>query len=53
MVMDDGQDSGAKTRIFGHQQGVKTVREVIECAAELGLKYLTLYAFQPKTGKTR
>jgi undecaprenyl diphosphate synthase len=34
-----------KDRIFGHQQGVKTVREVIECAAELGLKYLTLYAF--------
>ena len=34
-----------KDRIFGHQQGVKTLREVIECAAELGLKYLTLYAF--------
>jgi undecaprenyl diphosphate synthase len=34
-----------KDRVFGHQQGVKAVREVIECAAELGLKYLTLYAF--------
>jgi len=32
-------------RIFGHQQGVNAVREVIECAAELGIKYLTLYAF--------
>jgi undecaprenyl diphosphate synthase len=32
-------------RIFGHQQGVKAVREVIEAAAELGIKYLTLYAF--------
>jgi undecaprenyl diphosphate synthase len=34
-----------KERVFGHQQGVRAVREVIECAAELGLKYLTLYAF--------
>ena len=34
-----------KDRVFGHQQGVNAVREVIECAAELGLKYLTLYAF--------
>ncbi len=32
-------------RIFGHQQGVNALREVIECAAELGIKYLTLYAF--------
>jgi undecaprenyl diphosphate synthase len=34
-----------KERVFGHQQGVNAVREVIECAAELRLKYLTLYAF--------
>jgi undecaprenyl diphosphate synthase len=34
-----------KDRIFGHQQGVNAVREVIECAADLRLKYLTLYAF--------
>lgn len=34
-----------KERVFGHQQGVSSVREVIEGAAELGLKYLTLYAF--------
>jgi len=32
-------------RIFGHQQGVNAVREVIETAAELGIRYLTLYAF--------
>jgi undecaprenyl diphosphate synthase len=34
-----------KDRIFGHQQGVESVRSIIEAAAELGLKYLTLYAF--------
>jgi undecaprenyl diphosphate synthase len=32
-------------RIFGHQQGVNALRKVIETAAELGIKYLTLYAF--------
>ena len=32
-------------RIFGHQQGVNAVREVIEAAAELKIQFLTLYAF--------
>ena len=34
-----------KERVFGHQRGAQSVREVIETAAELGIKYLTLYAF--------
>ena len=34
-----------KERIFGHQQGVEAVRTVIEAAAELGIRFLTLYAF--------
>lgn len=34
-----------KFRIFGHQNGVKSVREATEACAELGVKYLTLYAF--------
>jgi undecaprenyl diphosphate synthase len=32
-------------RIFGHHNGVLAVRETTEAAAELGVKYLTLYAF--------
>jgi undecaprenyl diphosphate synthase len=32
-------------RVFGHQHGVTALREVIETAAELGIRYLTLYAF--------
>ena len=32
-------------RVFGHQNGVRAVRETAETAAELGIKYLTLYAF--------
>jgi undecaprenyl diphosphate synthase len=34
-----------KDRIFGHHQGVESVRNIIEASAELGIKYLTLYAF--------
>lgn len=32
-------------RLFGHRQGVKAVREITEACAELGVPYLTLYAF--------
>jgi undecaprenyl diphosphate synthase len=34
-----------KNRIFGHTSGVNSVRETSEGCAELGVKYLTLYAF--------
>jgi undecaprenyl diphosphate synthase len=34
-----------KDRVFGHQYGVGAVRNAAEAAAELGVKYLTLYAF--------
>jgi len=34
-----------KDRVFGHVQGVHAVRAASEAAAELGIKYLTLYAF--------
>lgn len=45
----DGNGRWAKTqgkpRVFGHKNGVTSVREVTEAAAELGINYLTLYAF--------
>lgn len=34
-----------KDRIYGHQEGVVSVRECTEAAAEIGVKYLTLYVF--------
>lgn len=34
-----------KVRVFGHQNGVKAVKETIEAAAELGINFVTLYAF--------
>lgn len=48
-IIMDGNGRWAKAqgkhRIFGHKNGVKAVREVTEGCAELGVKYLTLYAF--------
>ena len=34
-----------KLRVFGHKNGVKAVRDTVEAAAEIGIEYLTLYAF--------
>ncbi|MCG8411657.1 MAG: isoprenyl transferase [Bacteroidales bacterium] len=48
-VIMDGNGRWAKKkgnqRIFGHKNGIKAVRDVVEGAAELNIKYLTLYAF--------
>ncbi|MBK9733592.1 MAG: isoprenyl transferase [Saprospiraceae bacterium] len=48
-IIMDGNGRWAKTkgkpRVFGHKSGVTSVREVTEVAAELGIQYLTLYAF--------
>ena len=38
------QEKG-EDRLFGHLHGVESVRNIVEGAAELGIKYLTLYAF--------
>ena len=34
-----------KARVFGHESGVESVRSVVEGAGEIGIKYLTLFAF--------
>lgn len=34
-----------KNRVFGHKRGAKSVKEVVRAAGEIGIKYLTLYAF--------
>ena len=48
-IIMDGNGRWAKqkgaARIFGHNHAVKSVRETVEGCAELGVKYLTLYAF--------
>ncbi len=48
-IIMDGNGRWAKEqgydRIFGHQHGVISVREITETAAEIGIEYLTMYAF--------
>lgn len=48
-IIMDGNGRWAKKkgamRIFGHQSAIKAVRAATEGSAELGIKYLTLYAF--------
>ncbi len=48
-IIMDGNGRWAKSkgmpRVLGHRSGVKSVREVTEAAAEIGVGYLTLYAF--------
>ncbi|MFD2564122.1 isoprenyl transferase [Aquimarina rubra] len=48
-IIMDGNGRWAKKkglfRAVGHENGTKAVREVVEGAAEIGIKYLTLYAF--------
>ncbi len=58
-VIMDGNGRWAKQkgnqRIFGHQNAIKAVRQTVEAAAEIGVKFLTLFAFstenwnRPKT----
>ncbi|MBK7810794.1 MAG: isoprenyl transferase [Saprospiraceae bacterium] len=54
-VIMDGNGRWAKQngqpRIFGHHNGVKAVREVTEACAELGVPWLTLYAFSTENWK--
>lgn len=48
-VIMDGNGRWAKkkgaARIFGHRNAIEAVRQVIEGAGEIGVKFLTLYAF--------
>jgi len=48
-IIMDGNGRWAKQkgrlRVFGHENGTKSVRQITESCAELGISYLTLYAF--------
>ena len=37
--------SKGKLRVFGHRNGIQAVKDTVEYAAEIGIKFLTLYAF--------
>ena len=52
-IIMDGNGRWAKAkgkdRSFGHQEGVVSVRKVMDAVVRLGLKYLTLYTFSTET----
>ncbi|MEM1325690.1 MAG: isoprenyl transferase [Bacteroidota bacterium] len=54
-IIMDGNGRWAKQkgrpRVFGHRSAVQAVRETTETAAELGVEYLTLYAFSTENWK--
>lgn len=54
-VIMDGNGRWAKKRglprVMGHRAGMKSVKEVIKSCRELGVKYLTLYAFSSENWK--
>ncbi|HUH35770.1 MAG TPA: isoprenyl transferase [Moheibacter sp.] len=54
-IIMDGNGRWAKRkgleRTFGHQEGVKSVREAISTCGDLGIPYLTLYAFSTENWK--
>jgi undecaprenyl diphosphate synthase len=54
-IIMDGNGRWAKNRgqvrVFGHQNGVESVRQTATAAAELGVEYLTLYAFSTENWK--
>jgi len=54
-IIMDGNGRWAKKknlpRIFGHKEGAKSVRDITEACAEIGVSYLTLYAFSTENWK--
>lgn len=54
-IIMDGNGRWAKKqgrlRTFGHKIGVKAVRETVEGASEIGVKFLTMYTFSTENWK--
>jgi undecaprenyl diphosphate synthase len=40
-----------RPRLFGHHAGAKRIREVVECCPDVGVKYLTIFAFSTENWK--
>tara|TARA_Y100000589_G_scaffold277501_1_gene272511 strand:+ start:539 stop:1267 length:729 start_codon:yes stop_codon:yes gene_type:complete len=54
-IIMDGNGRWAKARgkprLFGHQAGAKRVREIVEACPQLGVQYLTVFAFSTENWK--
>ena len=56
-IIMDGNGRWAKKkgmlRVIGHENGTKSVRDVVEASAEIGIKYLTSMLFLQKIGNVQ
>jgi len=54
-IIMDGNGRWAKSRnlsrVFGHNEGVNSARDIVEVSGQLGIKYLTLYTFSTENWK--
>jgi len=54
-IIMDGNGRWAKSkglsRVFGHNEGVNSARDIVEASGQLGVKYLTLYTFSTENWK--
>ncbi|MEO6694849.1 MAG: isoprenyl transferase [Ignavibacteria bacterium] len=54
-IIMDGNGRWAKSkglsRVFGHNEGVNSARDIVEAAGQLGVKYLTLFTFSTENWK--
>ncbi len=54
-IIMDGNGRWAKKkllpRVMGHNAGMKSMQEIIRCASNIGIKYLTVYAFSTENWK--
>lgn len=54
-IIMDGNGRWAKSkglsRVFGHNEGVNSARDIVEASGQIGIKYLTLYTFSTENWK--
>ena len=54
-IIMDGNGRWARSRGFlrlaGHREGIKSVRDIVTCCREIGIKVLTIYAFSAENWK--
>lgn len=54
-IIMDGNGRWAKkhgsVRLFGHNAGMEAMKEIVRCSSDLGIEYLTVYAFSTENWK--
>lgn len=51
MEIEGGQKPKENLQVFGHKEGAKTLENIVRYANEIGIKYITVYAFSTENWK--